>query len=96
MRRGTTFSTLTASVALISSAALAETAAPSAGELLAKGGKVESVVVSQEYPFFVISTPSPDARLYYCALSVDEAYKFYDYRLETPPTSIGSRCSQIR
>jgi hypothetical protein len=41
--------------------------------LIAKGGKVESVVTSQEYPFFVISTPAPNAKLFYCALSVDEA-----------------------
>lgn len=96
MKRSATIAVLVWFGTLPASAALAETASPSAGELLASGGKVESVVVSQEYPFFVISTPTPDAKLYYCALSVDEAYKFYDYRLETPPASIGSRCSQIR
>jgi hypothetical protein len=64
--------------------------------LIAKGGKVESVVTSQEYPFFVISTPAPDAKLFYCALSVDDALKFFDYRQSTTPASIGSRCSAIK
>jgi hypothetical protein len=67
---------------------------PTVGSLIAKGGKVESVVTSQDYPYFVVS--SPDGKVYFCALSVDEAYKFFDYRQPNPPASIGSRCSELK
>jgi hypothetical protein len=66
------------------------------GGIVAKGGKVESVVTSQDYPNFVLSTPGPNANVYFCALSVDEALKFFDYRLPTSPASIGSRCSELK
>jgi hypothetical protein len=64
------------------------------GSLITKGGKVQDLFVSQEYPYFLVI--SGDSKPYVCALSIDEAFGFFDYRQPSPPASIGSRCSELK
>ncbi|MCX7864521.1 MAG: hypothetical protein N2423_05745 [Novosphingobium sp.] len=64
------------------------------GSLIAGGGKVQDLFASQEYPYFIVI--AADGKPFICALSVDEAFQFFDYRQPNPPAGIGSRCSELK
>lgn len=64
------------------------------GSLIAGGGKFQDLFASQEYPYFIVT--AADGKPFICALSVDEAFQFFDYRQPNPPAGIGSRCSELK